>query len=90
MPWGCVPVIARQRVQVFKPLIDDRFSTDEVVSRDDRRLKAVLDNATVANLYTGLGSSLYSAKQFDQAAAALTPQSRGRAVLPATRRRRRA
>jgi thymidine kinase len=33
-------VIARQRVQVFKPLIDDRFSTDEVVSRDDRRLKA--------------------------------------------------
>lgn len=34
-------VIARQRVQVFKPLIDDRFSIEEVVSRDDRRLKAV-------------------------------------------------
>lgn len=34
-------VIARQRVQVFKPLIDDRFATDEVVSRDDRRLKAL-------------------------------------------------
>ena len=34
-------VIARQRVQVFKPVIDDRFSVDEVVSRDDRRLKAV-------------------------------------------------
>ncbi len=33
-------VIARQRVQVFKPVIDDRFSTSEVVSRDDRRLKA--------------------------------------------------
>lgn len=33
-------VIARQRVQVFKPIIDDRFATDEVVSRDDRRLKA--------------------------------------------------
>lgn len=33
-------VIARQRVQVFKPMIDDRFATDEVVSRDDRRLKA--------------------------------------------------
>ena len=33
-------VIARQRVQVFKPIIDDRFSVDEVVSRDDRRLKA--------------------------------------------------
>ena len=33
-------VIARQRVQVFKPLIDDRFSIEEVVSRDDRRLKA--------------------------------------------------
>lgn len=34
-------VIARQRVQVFKPIIDDRFSVDEVVSRDDRRLKAM-------------------------------------------------
>ncbi|HVT43099.1 MAG TPA: thymidine kinase [Thermoanaerobaculia bacterium] len=34
-------VIARQRVQVFKPLVDDRFAIEEVVSRDDRRLKAV-------------------------------------------------
>ncbi|HVT02221.1 MAG TPA: thymidine kinase [Thermoanaerobaculia bacterium] len=34
-------VIARQRVQVFKPLIDDRFSLEEVVSRDERRLKAI-------------------------------------------------
>ena len=34
-------VIARQRVQVFKPILDDRFATDEVVSRDERRLKAV-------------------------------------------------
>lgn len=34
-------VIARQRVQVFKPLLDDRFSIEEVVSRDDRRLKAM-------------------------------------------------
>ena len=33
--------IARQRVQVFKPIIDDRFATDEVVSRDERRLKAI-------------------------------------------------
>lgn len=33
-------VIARQRVQVFKPALDDRFSLEEVVSRDDRRLKA--------------------------------------------------
>ena len=33
-------VLARQRVQVFKPIIDDRFAVDEVVSRDDRRLKA--------------------------------------------------
>jgi thymidine kinase len=33
-------VIARQRVQVFKPILDDRFASDEVVSRDDRRLKA--------------------------------------------------
>jgi thymidine kinase len=34
-------VIARQRVQVFKPLVDDRFSTEDIVSRDDRRLKAM-------------------------------------------------
>ena len=34
-------VIARQRVQVFKPIIDDRFATNEVVSRDERRLKAM-------------------------------------------------
>lgn len=33
-------VIARQRVQVFKPVLDDRFSSDDIVSRDDRRLKA--------------------------------------------------
>lgn len=42
-------VIARQRVQVFKPLLDDRFATDEVVSRDERRLKA-LAVATSAEL----------------------------------------
>ena len=34
-------VIARQRVQVFKPIIDDRFASDDIVSRDDRRLKAI-------------------------------------------------
>src|SRR6266576_1004977 len=34
-------VIARQRVQVFKPHIDDRYGTEDIVSRDDRRLKAV-------------------------------------------------
>ena len=34
-------VIARQRVQVFKPIIDDRFSTEDIVSRDERRLKAL-------------------------------------------------
>ena len=33
-------LIARQRVQVFKPLLDDRFAVEELVSRDDRRLKA--------------------------------------------------
>jgi thymidine kinase len=34
-------VIARQRVQVFKPALDDRFGDAEVVSRDERRLKAI-------------------------------------------------
>lgn len=33
-------LIARQRVQVFKPRLDDRYSVEELVSRDDRRLKA--------------------------------------------------
>ena len=34
-------IIGRQRVQVFKPIIDDRFSSDDIVSRDERRLKAI-------------------------------------------------
>jgi thymidine kinase len=34
-------VIARQRVQVFKPIIDDRFASEDIVSRDERRLKAI-------------------------------------------------
>jgi thymidine kinase len=33
--------IGRQRVQVFKPIVDDRFANDEVVTRDERRLKAI-------------------------------------------------
>src|SRR5438067_13891228 len=34
-------LLARQRVQVFKPVLDDRFSSEDIVSRDDRRLKAI-------------------------------------------------
>ncbi len=30
--------IARQRVQIFKPLVDDRFSDDHIVSHSDIRL----------------------------------------------------
>src|SRR3954453_13829939 len=47
-------VIARQRVQVFKPIIDDRFATDEVVTRDERRLKAV-SVATSGELLSRVG-----------------------------------
>src|SRR5215469_13419342 len=32
--------IARKRVQVFKPAIDDRYSPDEIVSHDDQRMKS--------------------------------------------------
>jgi thymidine kinase len=32
--------IARKRVQVFKPVLDDRYSTDEIVSHGDQRLKS--------------------------------------------------
>src|SRR5258706_16151541 len=33
-------LIARKRVQVFKPSIDDRYSADEIVSHADRRMKS--------------------------------------------------
>jgi thymidine kinase len=33
-------MIARKRVQVFKPLIDDRYSSDEIVSHNDLRMKS--------------------------------------------------
>src|ERR1700743_3543530 len=32
--------IARKRVQVFKPAIDDRYSLDEIVSHGDQRMKS--------------------------------------------------
>ena len=30
--------IARQRVQIFKPIVDDRFSADQIVSHSDMRI----------------------------------------------------
>jgi len=33
-------MIARKRVQVFKPVIDDRYSHDEIVSHGDQRMKS--------------------------------------------------
>src|SRR5579864_7530086 len=33
-------MIARKRVQVFKPVIDDRYSDDEIVSHTDMRMKS--------------------------------------------------
>ena len=39
--------IARKRVQVFKPVIDDRYSADEIVSHGDIRMKSeVLSTAS--------------------------------------------
>src|SRR5437879_4276871 len=39
-------MIARKRVEVFKPAIDNRFSGDEIVSHGDLRLKSqVVNNA---------------------------------------------
>ena len=32
--------IARKRVQVFKPVLDDRYSADEIVSHGDQRMKS--------------------------------------------------
>lgn len=34
--------IARQRVQIFKPLIDDRFSDGEIVSHSDLRIESMV------------------------------------------------
>ncbi len=34
-------IIAGQRVQVFKPVIDDRYSKDEIVSHSELKLKAI-------------------------------------------------
>ena len=36
--------IARQRVQIFKPIIDQRYATDQIVSHDDGRIHAVAVN----------------------------------------------
>ena len=35
-------VIARKRVQVFKPALDDRYSLDEIVSHGDMRMKSIV------------------------------------------------
>jgi thymidine kinase len=35
-------IIARKRVQVFKPVMDDRYSKDEIVSHADSRLAATV------------------------------------------------
>ena len=34
-------VIARQKVQAFKPAIDDRYSPDDIVSHDERRIECL-------------------------------------------------
>jgi thymidine kinase len=39
-------MIARKRVQVFKPAIDDRYSADEIVSHADRRMKSEVITST--------------------------------------------
>lgn len=40
-------MIARKRVQVFKPIIDDRYSADEIVSHADQRMKSEVVSGTV-------------------------------------------
>ena len=39
-------MIARKRVQVFKPAIDNRYSPDEIVSHADRRMKSEVISST--------------------------------------------
>lgn len=35
-------IIARRRVQVFKPVLDDRYSKDEIVSHSDQRIASTV------------------------------------------------
>src|SRR5438270_11333670 len=37
--------IAKQRVQIFKPKMDDRFSEDHIVSHSDMKIKSQLVSA---------------------------------------------
>ena len=49
--------IARQRAQIFKPAIDDRFDRTRIISRDNRGLDAVVVNASSdlrANIMLGV------------------------------------
>src|SRR5215471_9450310 len=39
--------IARQRVQIFKPAMDDRFDLQRIVSRDNRGIDAISANNTI-------------------------------------------
>jgi thymidine kinase len=38
--------IARKRVQVFKPALDDRYSLDEIVTHGDQRMKSIVVSGT--------------------------------------------
>jgi thymidine kinase len=44
--------IARQRVQIFKPKVDDRFSEDHIVSHSDMKIKSqlVIDSSSILEL----------------------------------------
>ncbi|MBI3653357.1 MAG: thymidine kinase [Acidobacteria bacterium] len=49
--------IARQRVQIFKPSIDDRFDTKRIVSRDNRGIDAIAVSSSqelLANVVIGV------------------------------------
>jgi thymidine kinase len=43
-------IIARKRVQVFKPVLDNRYSTNEIVSHADTRLAATVVESARASL----------------------------------------
>jgi thymidine kinase len=46
--------IAKQKVVAFKPVIDDRFDDEDIVSHDDRRIKSILiEDASEIEQYIG-------------------------------------
>jgi len=72
-------LIARKRVQVFKPVIDDRYSGDEIVSHSDLRIASqvvsssaeILDRLDVRTEVIGIDEANFIGKDLPEVATRL-------------------